>query len=116
MIDTDTYALVPFADLDSFKRTYENLANYARRNGYEEFECDDPLDRIVILILIKEDVPILEYIAFGQSLPDEDGEDANMFPLAQFKKNNPVPLVSMIPVDITLCEDEYEEAVCVFRI
>lgn len=113
VVSNRTLALVPFTDISSFSRTYENFAQYARRNGYKEFKSTNEGERIAFLLVLHYMIPSLRYIAFGQTLPAEWDDPAENFLLATFHKSGQSQL-ELISVDMTLCEDEYITAACAF--
>jgi hypothetical protein len=115
-VGADQLVLIPFTSLPSFSRTYENFLDYARRKGYKEFKCKEMVDRTTIILRLSREAPSLRHVAFGESLPPLQGEeDTKTFLWTRFKKDAK-PDIQMIPVDMTLDEDEYEKAVCVFRV
>lgn len=107
-------ALVPFRDLYSFSRTYENIVEYARKNNCKEFTCKNDNERISILHVLHSQIPSLQCIALGQRLPMEWGDSADSFLFATFQ-NGALTELESVPVDIALCEEEYIKAVCVFK-
>lgn len=114
MTTIGTLALVPFKDLDSFSRTYENIVEYARRNKCKEFKCKNDGERMDVLFILHNQIPSLNHIALGQRLPMEWEDETERFLFAAFKKGVQTNLESIL-IDVTLCEDEYVDAVCVFR-
>jgi hypothetical protein len=107
-------ALVPFRDLVSFSRTYENIVEYARKNKCKEFTCKNDNERISILRVLHSQIPSLQYIALGECLPMQWGDSAGSFLIAKFQNGTLTELETNL-VDVTLCEDEYIKAVCVFK-
>lgn len=117
MIANRRYALVPFAVLDSFSRTYENLLAYAQSRDLKELsnvdrDCGD------ILMGVRNAYPHLLRIALGKTLPANTWDEmTERFLLAFFSEKGttgrPVAIDSDV-IDLTFCEEEFDEAVCVF--
>src|SRR4051812_30435459 len=99
-------AVVRFAALDSYSRTYENLLYYAQRNRCKEFTFDkeDSHGRFKILLLAHQAFPDVEYIAIGQKLPSYSwSESAERFSVAHFLPPGEI-LIDDEVVDMTLSE------------